>query len=206
MYKETIGIIGGFGGFATIDFFQRLLTAFNTGCERDIPHILMDNDFTMPSRTRALLYGTDYSVIVEAIARSMNLLIGGGADYIILPCGTSHAFLKDVFVLCPEGRNKVLSILDALGADMRMKGVKSASVIAAEGTLKQHVFSKALAAYGIDLHEPGGSDYGAIRTFIEAVKQQKLNDETAFDFVRFLKRQPDKVLSWVVRNSRFSCG
>ena len=60
MYKQTVGIIGGFGAYATLDFYDRFLTKFKSDCERDYPHIYMDNNYTMPSRTKALLYGDDY--------------------------------------------------------------------------------------------------------------------------------------------------
>ncbi len=86
MYKETIGLMGGFGGFATLDFFRRLLETFNTGRERDYPRIVMDNDFTMPSRTRALLYDEEIPLITEMMAQSMRNLISIGADKIVLVC------------------------------------------------------------------------------------------------------------------------
>lgn len=57
MYHQSLGIIGGFGGYATLGFFQRILEAFASDSERNYPHIYMDNDFTMPSRTKALLEG-----------------------------------------------------------------------------------------------------------------------------------------------------
>lgn len=49
MYSEKIGIIGGFGAYAGLDFYKRLLECFSTGNERDYPHVIMDNNFTMPS-------------------------------------------------------------------------------------------------------------------------------------------------------------
>lgn len=38
-YKESVGIIGGFGAYATLDFYRRFLEKFNCECERDYPHI-----------------------------------------------------------------------------------------------------------------------------------------------------------------------
>ena len=56
-YQQTIGIIGGMGSYATLDFFSRLLAAFPAEKEWDRPRILIDNRCTMPSRVRAILYG-----------------------------------------------------------------------------------------------------------------------------------------------------
>lgn len=57
MYNQSIGIIGGFGVYATLGFYRNLLEVFTADSERNYPHIYMDNDFTMPSRTKALLEG-----------------------------------------------------------------------------------------------------------------------------------------------------
>lgn len=82
MYKQSIGIVGGFGAYATLNFYRMILEKFAVSCERDYPHIYMDNDFTMPSRTRALLYGDEYDKVVEQMSLStMKLCSMGGGHY-----------------------------------------------------------------------------------------------------------------------------
>lgn len=51
LYKQTIGILGSFGAYAPLDFYSRFLKVFESSCERNYPHIYMDNNYTMPSRT-----------------------------------------------------------------------------------------------------------------------------------------------------------
>ena len=94
MYKEKIGIIGGFGAYATLNFYKRILEVFKGEKEWDYPHIIMDNNFTMPSRTRALLFDESYEEIVEEIGASMKRMISLDVDYIVLVCGTAHCFWK----------------------------------------------------------------------------------------------------------------
>lgn len=103
MYRETIGIIGGFGAYATLGFYSDILKAFASDSERNYPHIYMDNDFTMPSRTRALLYGEAYDDVVKMIADSMVKMDALGADHIVLVCGTAHAFLPDIYNILGGG-------------------------------------------------------------------------------------------------------
>ena len=75
MYREKVGIIGGFGAYATLNFYKRLLEEFASESERNYPHIIMDNNFTMPSRTRALLYGEAYDEVVDGISDSIQLML-----------------------------------------------------------------------------------------------------------------------------------
>ena len=53
---NTIGILGGMGSYATVDLFRRLVDAFPAEKEWDRPRIIIDNNCTMPSRVRAILY------------------------------------------------------------------------------------------------------------------------------------------------------
>ena len=91
MYREKVGIIGGFGAYATLNFYKRLLEEFASESERNYPHIIMDNNFTMPSRTRALLYGEAYDEVVDGISDSIQLMMQNDVSKIILVCGTARS-------------------------------------------------------------------------------------------------------------------
>ncbi len=188
MYSETIGLIGGFGGYATLNFYKRLLEVFNGESERDIPHIIIDNDFTMPSRTRSLLTGEAHSEIVEGICRSMELLLNGGADHIILVCGTAHFFLDDVYARIPEARAKVLDIIQITGEYICRRSDRNVFIMAAEGTLKQEMYPRYFAPQEISCIQPPEDDYPMIRYFLECVKQDKITEETCVRFFDFINK------------------
>lgn len=186
MYSETIGLVGGFGGFATLDFFRRLLEAFATGKERDYPRIVMDDDFTMPSRTRALLYDENIEEITHMIARSINNLIEIGADKIILVCGTAHWFLDGVYQLVPEAKYRVVDIIDTMGKKLKAEGASNCFVIAAEGTMKKRLYNSKLARFGVDVYSPCETDWQKVRYFIEATKQNKITPALKQEFTEFI--------------------
>ncbi len=193
MYKETIGLVGGFGAYATLDFYRRILEAFSTGKERDFPHIIMDNDFTMPSRTRALLYGDDYDQVVTMISSSIKKLCDMGADHIVLVCGTAHAFLPDVFKICTVRKEKVLNIIQILGDYMQNNNLDEALLIAAEGTLQKRVYEGILSDRA-KLINPGESNYTQIRSFIESVKTNTISRDTYYEWIGFLEKFNRKVV------------
>lgn len=194
MYTETIGIVGGFGAYATLGFYSRLLEEFHTGYERDYPRILMDNNFTMPSRTRALLYGECEQEIITMIGESLKNLINSRADKIVLVCGTAHYFLEQVFDQVPEAKNKVIHMIELTADRMscrisdREGGGSGAAVIAAEGCLKKCVYDKALETRGFRVVKPGEGEYEKIRYFIEGVKQNKADRHLIGEFIEFMKQ------------------
>ena len=184
MFKDTVGIIGGFGAYATLNFYEMILRDFASESERDYPHIFFDNDFTMPSRTRALLYGEEYETIVDMISESMKKMLSVGADHIILVCGTAHYFLKDVYKKVPEAEERVINIVDLVARYVKENEISDVLIVAAEGTLKKRVYENALS----DLHcvSPGTEDFGSIRTFIESVKTNRITAEVLEEWNEFL--------------------
>lgn len=188
MYSEKIGIIGGFGAYATLHFYRRILEEFSGESERDYPHIIMDNDFTMPSRTRALLYNESYDEIVHAIAASFKMMLENQVDKIVMVCGTAHYFLEDVFKVIPEARNKTINIIDCLGEDIQKRSIKKVLIIAAEGTLQKELYSGILQGrYCIECVSPGEKRYSEIRFFIEKVKHNDLDEDTLSEFENFIE-------------------
>lgn len=192
MYKEIIGIIGGFGAYATLDFYKRILQEFASDSERNYPHIIMDNNFTMPSRTRALLYDEAYEEVLGDIVNSVKMMMEYNASKIVLVCGTAHYFMEDTYRLLPEAKNRIVNIIDVLGEELQEKKIDHVLVVAAEGALAKGLYKKVLHKYDIVVQQPGESDYEEIRYFIECVKRNTLHKEAADRFICFLEEKKAK--------------
>ena len=183
---KRVGIIGGFGAYATLDFYGRLLDSFAVESERDYPNMIIDNVFSMPSRTRALLTGEGQTEIVETIANSMKKMLDYDVDCMVMICGTAHYFLPYVHEKLPEAKDKVINILEATGKHLAANNIDKVLILAAEGTLKQKLYSRTLARYNIACVEPEEQYWEEIRYFIECVKQNKYYNELKDRFLRFL--------------------
>ena len=190
MKYDSIGIIGGFGAFATLDFLSRFFIRFRSDCERNYPRIVMDNNFKMPSRTRCLLNGSGREEIVQAMAQSMRLMLRENVEKIILVCGAAHCFLEDVFQVVPEAEPRVIHMVDTLGAELQSAQVHDVTVLAAEGTLAKNLYGLRLANFDIDCTSPTEKQYPTLRLFIEAVKQNNVNEEILLRLVDFLSGFP----------------
>ena len=193
MMKKSIGIVGGFGAYATLGFYKRILEEFASESERNYPHIYMDNDFTMPSRTRALLYGEEYDMVVKMIAESLRKMCLLEVDCIVLVCGTAHAFLPDVYKIVPQAKGKVINIIDLLGKKLLDDNCRRALLVAAEGALEKRVYESTIPKT-VRLINPGESKYEIIRFFIEAVKQNQVNRDTYFKWVDFVNEFGEKAI------------
>lgn len=106
---EVIGVVGGFGSYATLNFFNRLLESFPAEKEWDRPRILIDNYCTLPSRVRGILYHENEEEIINGLASSIKNLINAGATRIIITCNTAHYYLNDVYDILPESEKYVIN-------------------------------------------------------------------------------------------------
>lgn len=105
---KRVGIIGGFGAYATLDFYGRLLDSFAVESERDYPNMIIDNVFSMPSRTRALLTREGQTEIVETISNSMKKMLDYDVDCMVMICGTAHYFCLMFMKNCRRQKTRLL--------------------------------------------------------------------------------------------------
>lgn len=142
-WQQVIGILGGLGPHAHLEFERRLLAGLGkVEGDQDYPDWLLASISSTPDRTRALVAGGPSPV--DAMVGGLERLERGGAGFAAIACMTAHAFL-------PELRRRVaLPILDMLaltvehlvehhGADAKI------GLLATDGTLQNQLFQKASA-------------------------------------------------------------
>ena len=188
----TIGILGGMGSVATVDFFNRLVTAFPAEKEWDRPRIIIDNRCNMPSRVRAVLYHERYNELVHSLTESIKLLKDAGSDYIVLACNTSHIFIKDILSNDIELENKIINIIEKCAEKLTKDKIKEVKLLASEGTILSGIYVNTFKQYNIKIKNPKKEEFSKLRNWIEAVKQQKIDKETMDDFIKYINNSKDK--------------
>lgn len=187
MKKEmVIGIVGGMGSYATVDFFERIIDAFPAEKEWDRPRVIIDNRCTMPSRVRAVLYDEKVDELIDSLTSSTKGLIEMGANRIIFACNTSHIFQPEVIKKLPGTEDCFINIIDELGREMTEKGIKKAALAATEGTIITRIYSDTLSKYGIEIIHPTEDDFTLLREFIESVKVKTINSDIEDRFIAFI--------------------
>jgi aspartate racemase len=91
MPEKIVGVIGGMGPEATVDFLARLLKATPAQSDADHIRVLVDNNPKIPSRIAALIegHGEDPAPVLIGMARGLVRL---GADFLVIPCNTAHHY------------------------------------------------------------------------------------------------------------------
>src|ERR1700760_783522 len=94
-HEKVIGVIGGMGPEATVDFLHRLVARTPARDDADHLHVLVDNNPKIPSRIAALIDGTgeDPAPVLCAMAKGLE---AQGADFLVMPCNTAHYYLPAI--------------------------------------------------------------------------------------------------------------
>ena len=150
MDKGKLGVIGGMGPQAMLQFCQRVID--HTAAHSDQEHLptLLLSDTEMPDRTAALLSG-DAAPVRERLLSDAKLLEGWGAAAIAITCNTAHAFLPAI-----EGelRVPVVNMISQTAAALKALGCRRAGILGTDGTLQTGLYHRALEAQGIQPVSP----------------------------------------------------
>ena len=92
--QKTIGVLGGMGPYAALEFCRLILD--NTKVKGDSDHfrVILDNNTKIPSRTRAIKYKEETPV--KETVKAINNLSLAGADFVVLPCNSIHYWYEDI--------------------------------------------------------------------------------------------------------------
>jgi len=165
--ERVIGILGGMGPEATVDLYRRIL--LHTGARTDQEHfrVIIDSNPKIPDRTAALLgRGEDP---VPLLCETAQNLERAGADFVVMPCNTAHAFLAQTrgSVGIP-----VLSIVDETIRALRerLPEAKRVGLMATPGVVKTRLYEDPLRKRGIATLAPTRQKQQLLVEVISSVK------------------------------------
>ena len=141
-----IGVLGGMGPAATVDFLAKLIRL--TPADRDQDHVpvVVVSDPRIPDRVAPIMEGRGPSPL-PAMRRGIRTLEQAGAACIAIPCHTAH-FWYDQMV---ETANvPILHIADAVLPELRRRGGADGPVglLATAATLEAGFYQARLSAAG----------------------------------------------------------
>ena len=144
MQKRAIGIVGGMGPMATLDLFGKLLTYTDAHSDAEHIRIYMDCHTGVPDRTKAILEGGESPV--PYIVESAEKLASIGADFVLIPCNTSHYFYDEISSRSPV---EVMNMIRVTAEALQRDGVCCVGLLATDGTVRAGVYQAELERCGI---------------------------------------------------------
>jgi len=174
---HVIGVIGGMGPAAAIEFCRILLELDPAETDQEHLRVILDNNCSIPNRADALL-GDGEDPAPELI-RTARGLTAAGADILAIPCNTAHAWYRQVRAATG---NDVLfpSIIESTiyECSRRVPGLRAAGLLASAGTIQAGLYQKA-SGEDIEIIVPPPNIQETVSAAIADVKAGRIAEATA---------------------------
>lgn len=147
---KTIGIIGGIGPEATIDYYRSLINLHREQHPDGPPPAIIINSVNMK---RLLAYTTEkrWPEMVEYLSGEVRRLADAGADFGLLAANTPHIVFDD---LAPLGAIPLISIVEATREDAQRLGVERVGLLGTRFTMQADFYPQSFAKAQMRLFVP----------------------------------------------------
>ena len=170
---QVPGVIGGMGPQATIEFMQRIAQKTGGDCEQNQLRLLIDQNPQIPNRHTAIVSGKDdVSSVLLKMGRGLQ---AAGADFIVMPCNTAHAFVQPIQ---RELDIPLLSMIERVKLELlRHGGGLRVGLLAADGCLMSGVYHAALKEGGNDLFTLSADSQAQFMQLVYRIKSGELSPQ-----------------------------
>ncbi|MDH5021362.1 cysteate racemase [Halobacterium rubrum] len=164
-FDRVLGVLGGMGPEATVDFMDKLVTATPAEVDQDHIETVVYNDPKIPDRNQAILEGAESPL--PRLKRNVNRLEELGVDVLALPCNTAHYYFED---LASESDAALINMISRTREVIEEMGIESAGLLATETVMEAGVYDDEFAESPVDLVEPADRD--ALMSCIYDIKRK----------------------------------
>jgi aspartate racemase len=165
--SRAVGILGGMGPVATVDFMGRLVAATPANGDGDHLRLFVDCNPQVLDRNAALAGkgdspGPDLVAMAQGLERQ-------GADFLVIACNSAHAWADEIIanVAIP-----LVSMIDATVEAIARdhSGLVRVGLLAADACLQAELYQSPLVAAGLDVLLPDTDGQKTLMALIYGVK------------------------------------
>lgn len=165
--QALLGILGGMGPLATVDFLEKLTRLTPAPCDQDhLPWITISQP-GIPDRSTAIQTNNDTPC--PYLTKGVAWLAAQRVQLIVIPCNTSHFWFE---LMQKVSSVPILHIADATIEELqrRKKPIGTIAVLATRGTIQAGIYSERLAAHQFELATLHEDEQSVVDSVIKNVK------------------------------------
>jgi len=163
----TVGVLGGMGPEATIDFMAEVLQLTDADMDQGHIHLIVDQNPKVPNRQQAIRSGNDD--VGPVLAAMAGRLERAGADFLVMPCNSAHVFEESI----REATSlPFISIVDVCVCSLGQACPDGGRIglMATDGLVETGLYQRALEKAGFDAVLPNVREQARLMTLIHRVK------------------------------------
>jgi len=148
----TVGLIGGLGPETTIDYYRRIVAAWQAVDPASAPSIIIDSiDVQKVFRFVA----SDRTALADYLSKSVERLSNAGADFAAITANMPHLVFDEVDARSPV---PLISIIAVCANEAARRGLRRLLLLGTRFTMESPMYPDGLRLRGIDVVVPSGPD------------------------------------------------
>jgi aspartate racemase len=182
----TVGLIGGLGPESTIDYYRRIIQAWQEIDAASSPSIVLDSLDVL----RGLdLVANDVPGLTEYLFASVRRLAGAGVDFVAMTANTGHIVFDELAARAPV---PMLSIVEVCAEEAARRGLKRLGLLGTRFTMEAAFYPKVFARHGLAIVPPTEAERLAVhQRYVGELLKGDFRDETRQELLALLTRLRD---------------
>jgi aspartate racemase len=183
----TVGMVGGLRPESTIDYYRRILEAWERSDPSTAPSIVIDS---LDVRRALHLVGTDRAALTEYLLASLRRLAGAGVDFAALTANTPHIVFDELAARSPV---PLVSIVEACAEEAQRRGLTRLALLGTRFTMEAPFYPAVCARHGVVVVTPTEADRAWVHErYIGELLEGEFRDDTRAHFISLVRRLQDE--------------
>jgi aspartate racemase len=182
-----VGIVGGLGPESTIDYYRRILEAWECDDPSTAPSIVIDS---LDVRRALHLVESDRPALIEYLLASLDRLAGAGVDFAAMTANTPHIVFDDIAARSPV---PMVSIVEVCAREARRRGLRRLALLGTRFTMEGSFYPSVCARHGIAVVPPTDADRAWLHgRYVGELLRGEFRDDTRRQLLSLISRLRDE--------------
>lgn len=179
----TVGMVGGLGPESTIDYYRRVLGAWQRADPSSAPPIVIDS---LDVRRALRLVEHDRQGLADYLLGSLQRLGRAGVDFAVMTANTPHIVFDELARRSPV---PLVSIVEACAEEAGRRGLRRLLLLGTRFTMEAPFYPAVCGRYGVSVVTPADADRAWVHErYVGELLVGDFRDETRHGFVALVDR------------------
>lgn len=190
----TVGIVGGLGPESTIDYYRRILAAWQQEEPSSSPSLVIDS---LDAQRALKLVASDRPALTDYLFASIERLTNAGVDFAVLSANTAHVVFDE---LVARARIPLISIVEICAAEAQRLDLRRPALLGTRFTMEEAFYPAVFERAGIEVVTPNaGERVWVHERYVSELLKGDFRDETRQQFIALVGRlQRDERIDGVI--------
>jgi aspartate racemase len=181
--ETIVGLVGGLGPESTIDYYRRILAAWEIRSPRTAPSMIIDSLDVW----RAIHLATnDRAGMAEYVLASLQRLARAGAHFGAITANTPHLVFDE---LAAQSTIPLISIVETCADEAERRGLRRLALLGSRFTMEGSFYTDVFARRGLEIIVPDKADRDLVHDrYVNQLLAGDFRDETRAEFMALVQR------------------